>query len=237
VYPEVINGNPYNAARVVRWMLYYPGLNGGQNADGVIAFGDPIACYSMSFCVDLIPHLPWFNLSAADMQLHAIDRAHNISMLTNRSGVLFLDRKTKFYSKKRGNIYGLDTSPPNVPGATYVNREPNKADRLALFRKHERCYIFDPMTYCAVEAALMGCLTIVNPVPGVDRDEWQEAFGTGFAHGIAYGDSESELQFALATRHKLRERLETTQAEHDKSVVDWIQAMYSMQDFLWPWTV
>ena len=37
VYPEVISDNPHGAARVIRWMLYYPGLNGGPSADGVIA--------------------------------------------------------------------------------------------------------------------------------------------------------------------------------------------------------
>ena len=80
----------------------------------------------------------------------------------------------------------------------------------------------------------MGCLTIVNAIPGVDRDEWEEAVGPAFHYGIAYGESDAETKYAADTRHKIREQLQNTQAEHDFSVVRWVEALYVSQGHLWP---
>lgn len=49
IYPEVVHGNPLNARHVVRYMLYFPGINGGPPASQY-STNDMIICYSPGFC-------------------------------------------------------------------------------------------------------------------------------------------------------------------------------------------
>lgn len=222
VYPESIFGNPYAAAFFVRWILFYPGMNSGPTAVEIISNNEHIACYFPSYCADLSPPLHSPLLTVIDFQLDAIERAWALPSSSKRSGTLYLDKKKKFYSKQRGYLTTLAQS-PSVPGATYISGAEPKAHRLALFRTHERCYIFDPMTFCAIEAALMGCLTVVNPVPGVDPDEWRQASGREMTDAIAYGDGDVSRVLATRAHDKLVAKFSALQIKMDNSVVLWLR--------------
>lgn len=63
-----------------------------------------------------------------------------------------------------------------------------KRERLEKFARAKLFYSADPATFMSVEAAMAGCLSVVQPVPGVSKEEWMKtAYGEDeIRYGIAY---------------------------------------------------
>jgi hypothetical protein len=192
LYPETVTGNPLNAGRIVSWILYFPGVNGGPPA----AEYDPrrlIACFSPGFCAD-------FNASNhATVPLRVLDYEfeHYLNVQpppAGRAGVLTFRRKPHFSSPTLGRISVADTVFP-VPETPLQDED--KRSRIEQYARAERFYTADPATFRSVEAAMAGTLSVVMPVPGVTKAEWLASVGDEFKVGVAYG--EDDIPHAQAT--------------------------------------
>ena len=183
IYPEIVTGNPLKADRVVNWILYFPGVNGGPRASGYNP-ANLIACFSPGFCAD-------FNSTAYHMvPLRVVDYQFthflNVAAPANRSGMLTFRHKTFFQTPMLGKIPTVGKFPvPENP-----LKDGGKRSRIEQYAQVERFYSMDPATFRTVEAAMAGTLSVVVPVPGVGKAEWLKSTGGESQFGVAYGDED-----------------------------------------------
>lgn len=196
VYPEVVAGNPLNAKKIVRWLLNKPGrLTGNiQYTDDELyffyqeAFNDP----------DLNPH------PENKLQIVTIfeDTFRQTKPLEGRSGTCYILRKGK---NRAPDAHKLD-------GPVIDNLPHQKIAEI--FNNHEYCVSYDMHTMYSVYAAMCGCKSIVQPEPGLPKNEWQPS--VELTYGIAYGHD--DLEWAKKTKGLMTEYHHQIQATNLKSV-------------------
>jgi glycosyltransferase involved in cell wall biosynthesis len=180
IYPEVVWGNPYQATRVARYLLNFPGLLGGpvnyQNTDFIFSYDKHIHVASLNSQYELfIPSL-------------------------NRENFWFKgdeDREvTCFYASKYQKLGGKVKGLPE--GAVEITR--GKKDSLSqkevgnLLRKSKVIYIFEN-THLIYEAIMCGCPAVI-----VFNEYFKEIIAEDHfsLNGIAFSDSKESLQNAVS---------------------------------------
>ncbi len=147
VYPEVVVGNPLNAPTVIRYVLNWPGLLGG---DASYAPDEIIYGYTEVLCQHVpgarLLHIPVFDTS--------VFYRHDSGP---RNG-------TCFYAGKYRLCGGVPFGIPD--GSVEILREgpgsQTPEEIAGLFRKSEFLYVFED-TLLSLEAALCGCAVIFVP--------------------------------------------------------------------------
>ncbi len=187
IYPEVIDGNPLQARRVVRWLLHKPGFHTGRydyGADDLFfffqsAFNDPA----------LNPHTDRLlqTLLVRDDIYHPPE-AH---LETQREGTCYILRK----GRSRALVHDANGS-ILIDGLSH-------AEAAEVFRRVRTCISYDLYTMYSMYAAMCGCDSIVVPDPDVDLTTWYP--DEEERYGMAYGWS--QLEWARATRPLLLPRL------------------------------
>lgn len=153
VYPEVVCGNPFQAPRVVRWILNTPGVCGG---DGVFGDRDLIMLWAKEYSVDS-------KYRVAGELTAQRDWAHFRDLGGPRRGSCYLVRKgvdRKLHPRDALCIdrYGY------LGGDDYL---------LKVFNERNVFYCYDDHTALIDIARLCGCVVLplrVSP-PAVDRFE------------------------------------------------------------------
>jgi len=227
LYPEIVRGNPHQAFRAVRWILYFPEVYGSPVSE--YNTSDLIACYGDGVCQEFTSR-PFVTvpLVVVDPQLQIFDEVLGATLVDgkrpNRTGTLVFVKKNMFFSKRTGRVTKYLDPPPVIEGAITLSlsqsRALGKKERIEIFSKYEYCYFYDPATFCAVEAAVAGCIPIVVPMDGVDREEWLETMGFSHSIGIAYGAS--EIDFARRTMKDVRPALERMQKRVDADILRFV---------------
>lgn len=191
VYPEIISGNPLNAAIVVRWLLNQPGHLAG---DRYFEDGDLIFTYSAAFLPPELKggvlHLPTIDTSIFNNKDNAND--------SKRDLVCYYAKK---YLAKGGQLTR------HVQGATSLGQEVQLSHReiAAILRRSRLLYIYEP-TALMNEALLCGC-----PVCVISTDYWQANVGKmKFAPdiGVAMEDTPEALAAAANTVANYASRFE-----------------------------
>lgn len=204
IYPEIVSGNPLKATNVIKWILYFPGLNGGDSADEY-SKDWLIACYSNGICNEFNRNV----FTIVPLKLIDYDlKAANTSCLSPGSSLR--NGTTVFNGKKLwGHLKWQDISLPSMfSNVTYLSRKyPSKEVRDDLFCKSRYCVSYDMATWVSVEAALAGCISIVLPQPNVTKKEWLDtAYGFDeLKYGIAFGVD--DIPHAVKTLQLVRNNL------------------------------
>lgn len=202
VYPEIIHGNPLNAARYVRWMLY----GGPPNAQ--YANYSPEDLY---FCFQKAFDRHYDGLKFGGI-LYVVDLMLDIYVQTNfrqRSGVCYMIRK----GKARSDL-------PSLDGKLVVDGLKHR--RLAkIFNEKQYCYFYDPYTAYSSYAAACGCIPVVVPVAGIPADAWEPDGGS--KPGIAYG--EAQIRHAVRSRRALLERMAMAEQRSTESVERFVEIL------------
>ncbi|MFA6189223.1 MAG: hypothetical protein WC680_08095 [Sulfuricurvum sp.] len=196
VYPEIVEGNPLKAERVVRWLLHKPGFNNG----GKIDFGKN----DFFFYYDKAYDDSRFNQYPENL-LHIISQRENVYKVTNhekREGTCYLLRK----GHKRKIIHDMSNS-ILIDGMSHE-------DMAKVFNQVEICISYDTYTMFTVYAAMCGCIPIIMPEEGISKEEWQPVEENRY--GIAYGFD--DIDWAVQTRPLLLERLKKQENESTHSV-------------------
>lgn len=199
VYPEIVYGNFLNARRVVRWLLYY-------NRYDETAFGknDLVIAFREQFNdVHLNPLGRTVTLNNFDSDLY---RRYNFS---ERKGICYIVRK----GRDRKDL------PSEYDGIVIDNLTERK--KVEVFNQCEWCYSYDMQTFYTTIAALCGCKVVCVPEEGKSRADYLKGADTGY--GIAYGDSEKELEWAEVTRDKIQEKLDGIEERNKKNVAYFIE--------------
>lgn len=186
--------------KTVRWLLYH---NRFENDTKAFDKDDLIICYRKVF------NDP--NLNPYERILHLNNFDSDMYKQTNfgeRNGCCYVIRKgrnrTDLPSKFDGPI--LDSLP--------------EEKIVEAFNKYKYCYFYDTQTFYASIAAVCGCIPIVICEPGKNKNDYRP---NEEIYGIAYADTNDEIQYALNTRYLLIEKINKMKFDNEKNINDFIE--------------
>ena len=200
VYPEIVRGNPLHAKQVVRWLLYY-----NRFPDDNTWYGsrDLFFSYREQFN-DLR-----LNPTGRILKIFHFDKElYKRTNYGKRSGVCYFIRK----GEARSDL------PMHFDGPILDHlKEPEK---VRILNECERCYIYDTQTFYASIAALCGCLPIVVVEPGKTRQDYIKP--DDYVPGVAYGETEEEVRFAMRTQDEVRQEIQKLLDENEKNIKEFV---------------
>lgn len=191
IYPEVVEGNPLGLKNVVRWFLNKPGLLSGK-----VDYGKNELYFYFN---------PQFKLGSAQQTqlkiLYVLDSIYFERDTKEREGTCYILRK----GSAREIIHDL-TDSVLVDGMSH--HEISK-----IFNETIMCISYDTQTMLSKYAALCGCLSIVIPEDGIDKETWRPNLADRY--GVAYGFD--DLEWAESTSIKVKQSFlaQKSQTEND----------------------
>jgi hypothetical protein len=206
LYPEIVDGNPFCAPHVARWLLH----RAGHHRSDVRFLDDEVTFYyQAAFAEGTLDADPERHLQVRWLRTDV----YKDEGQTDRDGICRMVRKGK--DTFRPEVAENDAA-PLLDGLTHE-------EIAAVFNRCDRFYCHDPYTMYLYYAALCGCTPIVVPQPGLDARTWREGFE--LKQGVAYG--EDELDFARATREGLIADMAAATSIETVSVMRFLETMRS----------
>jgi hypothetical protein len=179
----------FNFKKVVRFLLYMPKHQRKfDENEFIVQYGKSFtigSIYESSFSIEpLVSKLNFWQ----DMGLQRIDKD------------LILKKKGNFNQSNK--IYeGIQ-----IDGLLNSNYSYDELEHIIkkFFNNHKRFITFDNDTFHSIQAALCGAISIVIADGRLTEKQWRNSSKLR-QFGIAYGDTEEQINFAIKTRHKLSE--------------------------------
>lgn len=189
VYPETVTGNPLNAPFVVRYIMNFPGLLGGEGAydpsEFCVAYSEILA-QTVPDC-----RMTIFFPASDPMTFSPYPKV-------KRKGSCFYAAKYRYVHQ--GELFDITKNSIEITRDRPNSQTP---DQIAeLFRSSEVFYTYEN-TALAIEATLCGCPVVFLPNKYLDKSIGLYEVGT---EGVAWGTSDGELERAKRTVHLARER-------------------------------
>ena len=177
VYPEIARGNPLGAARVARWLLNAPGVLGGDTAFDP---AEKLFAYAPQFAVPGARPL-----TVVEPREDLYHKPHPNKLRIDRGCFVVRKGPTPVDSHL---TRGADRIPEGAPPEVFAR----------FFQTYRSFHSFDPSTFLSLAAAMCGCRSSVEPVPGMSAEEWRAAHPL-LRCGVAYGRSGDEVPRAMFT--------------------------------------
>lgn len=179
IYPETIAGNPFKGSCIVRYVLNFPGLLGGDKE-----YASDELCFSYSKILAEKTHYPdnILFLPATDTRIF-----YPSPINQSRSGSCY------FASKYNGEL--LDITKNSIEIKRHVPGSQTTEQVADLFRHSKIFYTYEN-TALAIEAVLCGCPTVFLPTSQLTEIIAIKELGTD---GYAWGIDPAEISRAAAT--------------------------------------
>jgi hypothetical protein len=205
VYPEILNGNPFYASTVVRWLLNIPGVCGGPASINDYEKTDFFYIYDCLFNSKIglpeenILHCPHIDLDVFyDKHLPRVGRA----------------------------VYrGKGTQPdhplanyPLIGGKESFRGDEGQARLCELLNRCSLLYVYDPATAITDIARLCGCPVVVIPDGSYSKEDY--GWTTG---GIGYGVEEAAIARATINSEKMRADYEEVERKFQLQLTRFIE--------------
>lgn len=180
VYPEIVPGNPFGGDCLVRFVLNYPGILGGDKV-----FADNELCFGYSKVLAAQTNYPENVLFIPASDPHVF---YPPQTETERSGSCFYG--SKYQKSHNGKLFDITRSSLEITSGSPNSQSPQElAD---LFRRSEVFYTYEN-TALAIEATLCGCPAVFLPNPHLHSIIASEELGT---EGFAWGAEPAEVERA-----------------------------------------
>ncbi|MDX1922049.1 MAG: hypothetical protein SFW65_02825 [Alphaproteobacteria bacterium] len=183
VYPETVTGNPFNSPCVVRYVLNFPGLLGGDKiyAENELCFsyGEVLASHTRNPTNILF-------LPAIDTRTY-----HPPAAGQKRSGTCFY--ADKYQVAHQGKLFDITKDSIEITRNKPDSQTPQQIAEL--FRKSELFYVYEN-TALAIEAVLCGCPVVFLPNEHLSDMIAVKEIGKD---GYAWGADPAEVARAKAT--------------------------------------
>lgn len=204
IYPEYQYGNPLYGKNVVRWLL-----SNYKYEDDNKAYSnqDLFVCYRDIF------NSKKLNPSVFTLKVQYLDKS--IYKQYN-----FNERKGNCYILRKG--IGRNDLPKEFDGPV-IDFNTSEETIVDIFNRTKFCYSYDTQTYYTVIAILCGCIPIVVLEEGKTENDYLGE-GEKNHYGIAYGDSEEQIKYAIETRAKRIQNLDYDEA-NKKSVSAFVKLL------------
>ncbi|WP_175923745.1 glycosyltransferase family protein [Burkholderia latens] len=188
VYPEIVEGNPFNARCVARYLLAEPGRINGKPIE--LAPTDLVFTFGPSIVPDGW-HADLLRIPLVDTRIFHCD---GVDDATRRGTAVFLNR----HLRRGGSLHPATADSVEISGRV----APRSAHELAeLFRRVECLYLYEWST-AVFEALMCGCpvVCILNDASMPNAERWVMS-----GKGIAWGLDPHEIAHAKATVHEARD--------------------------------
>ena len=203
LYPEQIEGNPFNVENVTRWILYHT----KESVEKTWSTSDIHFYYIEGFKSSSKTR---YKLTTLDSKL---DIFSNKGLGSKKKGYCHINKKKYPVGEKTlSHLESKDLSNfMECGGFKYLAEE---------FNKHEYFVTYDDATYYSILAALCGCRSIIiNTNPLITPDEYREMYHIS-KYGISYGWN--DIKHADLTRDLLRDFIKSIEKESIKNVTSFI---------------
>lgn len=198
VYPEVVDGNPYNGFNIVRWFLHKPGYHTGRINYGL---------NELYFYIH--DHFNDTSINKFSYRLFLVYLDFSI----NKGGDAVL-REVDAYCVRKGSI----TKPYHSNDAILIDNL-QFDEVITILKKTRRFISYDTQTFFSTLAVLCGAESIVIPERGIFKNQWVS--DESLTYGIAYGLD--DIEWARATKHKVFEKYNKIHQDSINSVNDFIE--------------
>ncbi len=177
IYPEIVSGAPFGGACVVRYVLNYPGLLGGDKI-----FDQDELCFSYSKILAQHTNHPEniLFIPASDERAFHPPTGEN-----KRSGTCFY--ASKYQKTHQGKL--LDITKDSLEITSGLENSQSPEEIAEIFRKSEIFYTYEN-TALAIEATLCGCPAVFLPNDHLQSIIASEELGND---GIAWGTDPQEI--------------------------------------------
>ena len=183
VYPETVKGNPFNAQIVVRYLLNFPGLLGGdhQYADDEICFAYSEVLGKAAGCDGNVLFIPPIDTSVFKPSSQEVER-----------------RGSCFYADKFRKVHGGTLHECTTNSAEILRNSPQDQSDVEIARLLHTSEVFYTYenTALAIEAVLCGCPAVFIPNPFLTSIIASAELGP---EGYAWGTGAEEIGRAKAT--------------------------------------
>jgi len=203
IYSEGIIGNPLYAKYIVRWMLSKLGQNMPINS--YLSWNPNELIYFFNTENELID-------KDIDYKQLAVFYINPIFKNFNR------ERKNTCFTKRKQIINYVTNL--HSSESFEVTRKHTQNDYLEIFNNYEKFFSYDPISFLTIIAALCGCISIVSPIPNISKKdyfkmtalyEYMVDKNIESIYGIAYGNSQNELDYSKNTLHLVNEQIDDIQ--------------------------
>lgn len=206
IYPEVVYGNPFHAPFVVRYVMNFPGLLGGETH-----------YHPDEFCVAYSEQLAQ---TVANCRMSLFFPVSDPRVFTPfpsvpRKGSCFYAGKYKYVHG--GKTFDITANSTEITRDMPESQTPEQI--AALFRRSEVFYVYEN-TALAIEAILCGCPVVFLPNPWLTEIIGVCEHGMD---GIAWGTGSADLARARATVVQGRERYLTKWLEFREQLEGFIE--------------
>jgi hypothetical protein len=183
VYPEVVSGNPFGGPCVVRYVLNFPGLLGGDKE-----YAPEELCFSYSQVLAVTTRSPdnILFLPATDTRVF-----YPAPEGQKRQGSCFYANKYKIAHK--GALFDITKNSVEITRDLRSSQTPQEV--ADLFRRSEVFYVYEN-TALATEAVLCGCPAVFLPNPHLTEIIAAKELGP---EGYAWGTDPAEIARAKET--------------------------------------
>lgn len=177
VYPEIVPGNPFSGARVVRYILNYPGLLGGDKI-----FDPENLCFSYSKVLAGHTNYPEniLFIPTSDTRIFYPPPAE-----IKRKGACFY--ASKYQNNHHGTLFDITKDSLEITSGLSNSQSPEEIAEI--FRNSEIFYTYEN-TALAIEATLCECPTVFLPNEHLQSIIASEELGTD---GFAWGTDAEEI--------------------------------------------
>ena len=222
IYCEAIPGNPLNANRVVRWVLY-----GAWNYNIQTFSNDELIYYLWPFCKLNTPinRLTFIYLNPI---------AYNKGIYRYRESC-FIMKKGSYYTKNFAGtrVFGKLKKPSlirsfrslSTNNSYEIEHLKSQEEYIEVFNTTKFFFCYDPACFLIILALMCGCVVIQDPMAGYSEMEWIHTV-TGFKEriqGVAYGIE--NLQYAIGTISEAPEQCKGMIESSNSSIDTFIQQM------------
>jgi hypothetical protein len=204
IYCEGIVGNPLNAPYVVRWMLSELGKNVPYNY--VDTWGKNELVYYFNSELKIQNNID--KLDDIYKFLTIIYINPDIKQINNDSRLGFCHTYRKLFYHKN-----IDILHPN--NSFEITRIHTQDDYITFFNNYKYFVSYDPASFLIIISILCGCISIVHPIENISKQDWfkttsmyeyMRTNNIDMLYGIAYGNSESEINYATNTLSLVKEQ-------------------------------
>jgi hypothetical protein len=222
IYCEGIEGNPLNAKKVVRWILY-----GAWNSDIRTFSNDEILYYFLPFCklnnpINRLTFM-YLNPGAYNKGLYR----YRESCYTMKKGGYF--SKNFSGARKFGQLKKpqLIRSLRNISSneSYYIDFLKSQEEYIEVFNTTKFFFCYDPACFLVFIALMCGCVVIQDPMAGYTEEEWlRTCIGSNTrVRGLAY--SIENLPYAVGTIHEAPAQVKQMIESSNRSIDTFIQQM------------
>ena len=184
IYPEVIVDNPLNAKNVCRWVLYFPGVNGG---DKTYHHSEFVFVYNKAFVLNT-PYSDSLEIKIVDTMLGEMSnlgiKRTKDAILTKKGRQDLEERKRIYVEPFLEKLIEVESADELIAGCVDIADYNRKLNEVRYFIS------YDNYTYHNILAALAGCKSIVIPELGKSKEEYLLEYPERVPY-VSYGFDES----------------------------------------------